>query len=279
MSSELPESRWTWHRPWSWATPPRCAVFDFDGTLSLVRGGWTDIMVSMMVDQLRTLSRTTEDPRTLQAYVRHYVLGLNGKPTIYQMRRFAEEISARGGQPDDPSQYHREYLRRLGLRVEERKARIRSGDATPDDLLVPGARSFLTALANAGVELTLASGTEIEFIQEESRILQIADFFEGRIFGPGIDPAAFSKRQVMRDLLSRHGITGQAFIGVGDGVVETLDASELGGLSIGVASDELHRSGQLEPWKRDRLVESGAHLIIPDYADAEELTNHLLKAR
>jgi phosphoglycolate phosphatase len=269
-------SRWTWHRAWTWPARPRCAVFDFDGTLSLIRGGWTDIMVTMMVDHLRTLPRTTEDESTLRKSVQHYVLGLNGKPTIYQMQRFATEITARGGTPDDPKQYHQEYLRRLGERIDERKRRLRAGEITADDLLVPGARAFLTALTNAGLELTLASGTELEFIQEEARVLEIDHFFEGRIFGPGDDPHVFSKRQVMRDLLIRHNITGTALIGVGDGVVETLDMSELGGLSIGVASDELHRSGNLEPWKRDRLVESGAHLIIPDYTAAEELAEHLL---
>lgn len=271
--------RWTWHRPWKWSAPPRCAVFDFDGTLSLIRGGWTEIMVTMMVDHLLTLPANTVDQSTLRSYVQSYVLELNGKPTIYQMKRFAAEIRERGGQPDDPARYHQDYLRRLGLRIDERRQRIQSGQATPDDLLVPSARGFLTALANAGMELTLASGTELEFIREEARILQIDQFFEGRIFGPGDDPTAFSKRQVMRDLLARHGIPGHALIGIGDGAVETLDVTELGGLSIGVASDELHRSGQLEPWKRDCLVKSGAHLVVPDYFAPDELAAHLLGRR
>ncbi len=272
-------SRWTWHRPWTSTVRPRCAVFDFDGTLSLIRGGWTEIMVSMMVDHLLTLPNTIEDEPVLRTSVLHYVLGLNGKPTIYQMQRFAQEISARGGQPEDPTRYHHEYLRRLGLRIDERKQRLRTGAATVDDLLIPGAREFLTALANAGIELTLASGTEIEFVREEAQVLQIDHFFEGRIFGPGDDPAAFSKRQVMCDLLARHAISGEEMIGIGDGVVETMDMSSLGGLTIGVASDETHRSGLPEPWKRDRLVESGAHLIVPDYTDANELAAYVLRTK
>lgn len=269
-------SPWTWHRPWTWSTRPRCAVFDFDGTLSLIRGGWTEVMVSMMVDHLLTLPKTTEGEAALRGTVLHFVLGLNGKPTIYQMQRFAEEIIARGGIPDDPARYHQEYLRRLGLRIDERKQRIQAGESTADDLLVPGARVFLTALAKAGIELTLASGTEVEFVREEARVLQIDGFFEGRIFGPGLDPTAFTKRQVMCDLLERHSIVGTALMGIGDGVVETQDVTELGGLSIGVASDEIHRSGRLEPWKRERLLESGAHLIVADYANAEELAAHIL---
>lgn len=279
MTVGLQSERWTWHRPWRWAQPPRCAVFDFDGTLSLIRGGWTEIMVSMMVEQLLTLPNTTENEAALRQTVLHYVLGLNGKPTIYQMRRFAEEIRTRGGVPDDPARYHQEYLRRLGERIDERKARLRNGQATVDDLLIPGARAFLTALTNADIELTLASGTEVEFVREEARVLQIDHFFEGRIFGPGDDPTQFTKRQVMQNLLVRHNIAGERLIGVGDGVVETLDMSELGGLSIGVASDEVGRSGKLELWKRDRLVESGAHLIVPDYASAAELAADVLSHR
>lgn len=251
-------------------------MFDFDGTLSLIRGGWTEVMVAMMVDHLLTLPGTTETADVLGETVRHFVLGLNGKPTIYQMQRFATEITARGGEPETPQHYHAEYLRRLGIRIDDRKARIRSGEATADDLLVPGARAFLTALAEAGVELTLASGTEQVFIDEEVRVLGIESFFEGRIYGPGDDPHAFTKLQVMQNLLSRHNIEATAIIGVGDGVVETQNMAELGGLTIGVASDEQHRAGVCEPWKRARLIESGAHLIIPDYQHATELAARLV---
>lgn len=68
-------------------------------------------------------------------------------------------------------------------------------------------------------------------------------------------------------------------IGIGDGVVETIDMAELGGFTIGVASDEVARSGKLEVWKRDRLVESGAHLIVPDYAVAADLAAEVLVRR
>lgn len=272
------EESWEWHRPWTSTTRPKCAVFDFDGTLSLIRGGWTEVMVTMMVEHLINLPGATDTEPVLREIVRHYVLGLNGKPTIYQMQRFAEEIAARGGIPGIPEEYHQEYLRRLGVRIDERKARIRAGESTPDDLMVPGARAFLTALANAGVELTLASGTELEFIREEARVLDIDHFFAGRIFGPGDDPHAFSKLQVMQELMSRHSMDASALIGVGDGVVETQNMSELGGFTIGVASDEQHRAGVSEPWKRERLIESGANLIIPDYQHAAKLAEWLMRS-
>ena len=41
--------------PGASAPDARIAVFDFDGTLSLIRAGWMDIMVPMMLETLRGL--------------------------------------------------------------------------------------------------------------------------------------------------------------------------------------------------------------------------------
>jgi hypothetical protein len=40
--------------------PPLHAVLDFDGTLSLIREGWPEVMVPMMVEALRATG-TSED--------------------------------------------------------------------------------------------------------------------------------------------------------------------------------------------------------------------------
>ena len=37
----------------NFADPPEYALFDFDGTLSLIREGWMDVMIPMMVEVLR----------------------------------------------------------------------------------------------------------------------------------------------------------------------------------------------------------------------------------
>ena len=50
--------------------------------------------------------------------------------------------------------------------------------------------------------------------------------------------------------------------GFGDGFVEIENIKQLGG----VASDEEHRSGRVEEWKRTRLIQAGADAIVPDYA-------------
>ncbi|HUQ72055.1 MAG TPA: HAD family hydrolase [Planctomycetaceae bacterium] len=277
MTSTLPGTSIEIVRPLNLTEPPSLAVFDFDGTLSLIRGGWTDIMVGMMFERLRELRRSDESDDALQELIRRYVLDLNGSPTIFQMERYAREITDRGGTAEPAIHYHHEYLRRLGERVEERKSSIRAGQTTVADHAVPDAHRFLSDIQQRGWEITLASGTEIEFVREESAILKIDGFFGERVFAPGAKPQAFSKRAVMEDLLHRQGVTGEALVGFGDGVVETRAVTELGGVAVGIACDETHRDGRVDPRKRQELIAAGAAVIIPDYRDGAALLNLLCK--
>ena len=71
----------------------RHVLFDFDGTLSLIREGWPEVMVPMMVDELAATG-TTESRADLHRHCLDFVMRLNGKQTIYQMIRLAEEVPA-----------------------------------------------------------------------------------------------------------------------------------------------------------------------------------------
>ncbi len=84
-------------RPGASAAKAKVAFFDFDGTLSLVRSGWMDVMVPMMVEILGGL-KTGETDADLKAVVEDFVWRLTGKETIYQMIEFAANVDKRGGQ-------------------------------------------------------------------------------------------------------------------------------------------------------------------------------------
>ena len=56
-------------------------LFDFDGTLSLIREGWPEVMIPMMVAALRE-TKTTESDAELTAAVESFVMRLNGRQTI-----------------------------------------------------------------------------------------------------------------------------------------------------------------------------------------------------
>src|SRR5437870_6126516 len=82
----------------------RSALFDFDGTLSLIREGWPQVMIPMMVGVLRETG-TTETDAELTRHVEEFVMRLNGRQTIYQMIQLADEVKRRGGQAQEPLAY------------------------------------------------------------------------------------------------------------------------------------------------------------------------------
>src|SRR2546430_15589246 len=79
----------------------RSVLFDFDGTLSLIREGWPQVMIPMMVGILRETG-TSESDADLTAAVEDFVMRLNGRQTIYQMMQLADEVRRRGGSPREP---------------------------------------------------------------------------------------------------------------------------------------------------------------------------------
>src|SRR5690606_32989828 len=250
------------------------ALFDFDGTLSLIRTGWQDVMIEMMVDVLSEYA-TEETPESISLLVKDYVDRLTGKQTIYQMIRLAEEVKKRGGKPEDPLQYKRRYHDRLMNKIAERRESLRSGRRDPDDFLMPGSRHFLKKLCEAGLSLYLASGTDLEYVREEAELLQIADFFDERIYAAVDRVEDFSKAQVLEQIFSKHALQGPELLSFGDGYVEILNTKQVGGIAIGVASDEF-RPGRTNEWKRNRLIQAGADLAIPGLSEQEELLSSLL---
>ena len=65
----------------STAANPKIVIFDFDGTLSLIRSGWMDVMVPMCVEHLAAL-KTGESDAKLTKVVEEFVWRLTGKETI-----------------------------------------------------------------------------------------------------------------------------------------------------------------------------------------------------
>jgi phosphoglycolate phosphatase-like HAD superfamily hydrolase len=252
---------------------PQHVLFDFDGTLSLIREGWPQVMIPMMVEILQDTG-TSETTEELHAITETFVMELNGKQTIYQMMRLAEEVARRGGHPKEPLAYKEEYHRRLRERIESRREALRGG-ANPDELLVPGSINFLQALKDREVQLHLASGTDEAFVSEEAGLLGLDPFFGDHIHGALDDHKAFSKAMVIERILMENRIDGAQLVGFGDGYVEIQNIREAGGLAIAVASDEAGRSGKPDEWKRNRLIGAGAHMVIPDFQESDRLVEHL----
>ncbi len=252
-------------------------LFDFDGTLSLIRQGWPDVMVPMFVEMLPPQAGETESDRARLAF--EDIMRLNGKQTIYQMMQLADRVRDRGGQPREPLWYKHEYLRRLELRIRDRIEGLKSGRIRPDDLLLFGARPFLEKLVGLGMTLYLASGTDEPFMKAEAELLDVARYFPGRIYGALDDYKNFSKQMVIDRILRENAIPPQRLLAFGDGYVEIQNTKGVGGLAVAVASDEAHNgSGVMDAWKRQRLLGVGADVVIPDFRDAAAVLDVILGA-
>ena len=259
------------------AEPPEHVLFDFDGTLSLIREGWIDVMATMMVEVLQA-TNTSESPERLREVVIEFIQRLTGKQTIYQMFQLAEEVRQRGGKPKEPLEYKQDYHRRLMERIHDRREALRSERTAPDSMLVPYATDLLSALQDKGLQLYVASGTDQYYVEEEITLLELDRFFADHVYGALEDHRAFSKAMVIERILRENNVDGTRLLGFGDGYVEIENIKSVGGIAVAVASDEAERSGRPDPWKRDRLIGIGADIVIPDYQDYAALLLYLWKS-
>jgi phosphoglycolate phosphatase-like HAD superfamily hydrolase len=250
----------------------RAAIFDFDGTLSLIREGWQQVMIPYFIDVLNE-TPGKESPEETAHCVREFVDLLTGKQTIYQCIRLAEEVLRRGGTSREPMAYKAEYHRRLNERIAGRIAALKAG-GDPEPLTVPGSYQVLEMLRNRELTLYLASGTDEVFVRDEAELLRLTHYFDGGIYGAKDDYKTFSKAMVIAQIIDEQKLNGPELVGFGDGYVEIENISKINGFAVGVATNESERSG-IDDWKRKRLINAGADWIIPDFSETQELEEGL----
>lgn len=255
--------------PGATASRARVAIFDFDGTLSIIRAGWEDVMVPMMVEALLDL-KSGESEQELRAIVEEFVGHLTGRQTIYQMIEFADQLKKRGGNPLDPLEYKHIYLDRLNVRIKDRLEGLRAGRIPPDEMIVPGGRRLLDTLRERGLTMYLASGTDQQYLREEARLLDVYDYFDGGVFGALDDYKSFSKKILIEKIIAESEYRGEEFLGFGDGFVEIENVKQVGGVAVGVATDEPD-CVEVNPVKRKRLADVGADWIVPNFNAYDEL--------
>lgn len=251
----------------------RSVLFDFDGTLSLIREGWPQVMIPMMVGILRATG-TAETEAELSAVVEEFVMRLNGRQTIYQMIQLADEVRKRGGEPLDPLAYKHRYHDLLMERIRDRVTQLEAGTSQPEDWTVPGSHALLENLRRRGVTLYLASGTDLHYVRREAELLGLTPYFGRHIYGALDDYWNFSKKMIIEKIIRENALHGPELLGFGDGFVEIEEVKQVGGVAVAVASDETRRAG-VNAWKRNRLVRAGADVVIPDYRQQEQLLKYL----
>jgi len=243
------------------------ALFDFDGTISTLRCGWEKVMAPMMAEYIMKCGKDGEND--VKKLVYEWIDESTGIQTIFQMKWLAEQVAKRGGSALDPWDYKAEYNRRLMLDIDRKKARLNSGEESPENYLMAGSVEFLKALKANGVAIYVASGTDHPDVVTEAKALGVYDLFD-EIAGAPPHEENCSKEAVLKRLISDHGLNGNQVAVVGDGKVEIMLGREAGAFAIGLASDEINRHGVNEV-KRARLIKAGADIITGDFLDRKEL--------
>jgi len=250
------------------------ALFDFDGTVSILREGWQLVMAPVM---LESICGDTEPTREIEEEVREFIDDSTGIQTILQMEHLVELVQKHGHVPQeeilDAWGYKKIYNDRLMECVNERIRKLEAGELTPVDMTLRGALDFLERLSKQDLAMYIFSGTDREDVRNEARLVGAAPYFT-EIWGALRTFKEYNKEMVLKDIIKKYDLHGAEVLIVGDGPVEIRNARDLGCVAVGVASDEVRGHGWNEE-KRTRLLEAGADLLIPDFSEGEALTQYL----
>lgn len=253
------------------------AVFDHDGTISVLREGWELVMEPMMIkailgDKYKNVNEHIFN-RVVQR-VKDYIDKSTGIQTIQQMEGLIDIIGEFNIVPKnkilDKFGYKEIFNTELMEMVSGRVEKLNKNELDVNDFAVKGAIELLNYLYEKGVTLYLASGTDKDDVITEANAMGYAHLFNGGIYGAIGDISKFSKKMVMEKIIKENNLSGTELITFGDGPVEMRECRKVGGIAIGIASDEIRRHG-LSVEKRTRLIKAGAHIVIPDLSQRNYL--------
>ena len=258
------------------------AIFDHDGTISTLREGWEHIMQPMMIKAI--LGEHFQDAdealyHKVLVRVTDFIDKTTGIQTLVQMKGLVDLVREFGLVPGeqilDEFGYKEIYNNELLKMVREREAKISRGELALEDFTLKNAVKLLEKLHEAGVTLYLASGTDEEDVKNEARILGYDYLFGGGIYGAVGDVNKEAKKMVLDRILTTIGDSKYGQVAAfGDGPVEIRETRKRGGVTVGIASNELKRHS-LNENKRSRLIKAGADIIVPDFSQLPKLLNLL----
>jgi phosphoglycolate phosphatase-like HAD superfamily hydrolase len=215
----------------------------------------------------------------VQTRVTEFIDRTTGIQTLVQMKGLLDLIREFGCVPEekmlDEFGYKQIYNEELLKMVKEREKKLSRGELSQEDFSLKNAIPFLQKLYDAGIKLYLASGTDEEDVKNEARIMGYDYLFEGRIYGAVGDVTKEAKKIVLDRILDTIGESAFGKVATfGDGPVEIRETHKRGGVTVGIASNELKRFGRNES-KRTRLIKAGADVIIPDFSQINQLLSLL----
>jgi phosphoglycolate phosphatase-like HAD superfamily hydrolase len=252
------------------------AIFDFDGTISILREGWEKIMEPMMIE---CICGDQPVPAEVVRRVQVYIDESTGIQTILQMEGLLELVKEFGFVPKekilDSWGYKKIYNDRLMVPVRQRIADLQNGRRTYAESTVTGAIDFCNTLLAKQIVMFTASGTDQEDVRNEAKVLGVAGCFKGGIYGAIGSVEEYSKDKVIKEILKNNNLHGSELMVLGDGPVEIRNAKENGAIAVGIASDEVSGHGW-DNRKINRLTKAGCDILMPDFSFGKELIKYLV---
>ena len=145
------------------------AIFDFDGTISILREGWEKIMEPVMIE---SICGSHEPAQEIVEHVRRFINETTGIQTILQMEGLVGMVKEYGLVPEkdilDAWGYKKIYNDRLMVPVRKRIQQLQSGEKSVEDFTLRGALDFCRKLHVKGVTMYLASVTDRSDVQNEA---------------------------------------------------------------------------------------------------------------
>ena len=121
---------------------------------------------------------------------------------------------------------------------------------------------FAKMADDCGVHIILVGDSLGMVVQGRTTTLPVT--MDEMVYHTRIVSNAVSKAMVIERIIQDTGVPGAQIVGFGDGYVEIEEIRRVGGVAVGVASDETNPH-QLNPTKRERLIRAGADVIVPHY--------------
>ncbi len=254
----------------------RLVLMDFDGTISLLRSGWDDVMREVMLESIT--GGVNAEPG-VQAEVDQYIEQSAGLSALHQMQHLAAMVRRHGRVASvkmlDGHGYKAIFNTRLLARVGARIRKMESGEAVAEDMTVHGVIPFIRLLHARGMRLSILSGTDEDAVRHEAGLLGIVDYFEN-VWGGAPHKPHYTKAGILDEVLAECGGRREEVLVIGDGAIEIREAHARGCAAIGVAAND-HTGRGWDESKCELLRAAGADWLIPDYRSTEQLVEQLFK--
>jgi len=242
----------------------RHALFDFDGTLSLLRAGWQEVMGAYFCEILIATAPTK--PRSKHTNnCREFITRFTGGQKIYQAMELERQVRATGATPLPAARSKAEFQHRLHRRIDHRLIEPGASAASHQpDTWSPVSSSCCAASARRVSSATWQAAPIFPNVIEEAELLRLSGFFTTdedhvRIHGALREHANFSKRLVIERIVAQNGLSGPELVAFGDGFVEIKETRPAG----------------CDPWKARRRQDVGACLLVSDWLQSDLLPRTL----